>query len=283
MSSDDRGPLVLTPDMLQAHVRLVDVRDLSEWDGPYQGDIGAAHTFMGTFGQLQLPVVVDGEVVHGQEFVAAEVRGEQFDGSLAVLDLSDLDWPREKVVAAVLGLDRLKALAQVDAEQLLSVLHEVRQADTAWLAGAGYDSEDLDVLYQQIQRDQEALILSGDGAEGEGGGFESGEDDESMPDKGTLLKLLDVSVADPKREAPSGSVWRLGGHTLVVADVMTGWPQWAPLLAEGVLFVPYPGPFVLLGTKAEQVTMLMVQPLPYLAGHILDKWASIHDEPQRVA
>lgn len=171
MSSDDREPLALTPDMIQERVRLVDVADLTAWDSPYQGDVGAAHTFLGTFGQFQLPVVVDGEVLYGQEFVAAEATGEQFDGQMAVLDVSDLGWPREKILGAVLGLHRMERLAQMDAEALLSVLHDVRAADQAWLAGAGYDGDDLDALYQQLQRDQVRVGLAPDEA-GDGASFE---------------------------------------------------------------------------------------------------------------
>lgn len=178
MSSDDREPLVLTPDMLQERVRLVDVRDLTQWDeSPFEGDVGAAHTFMGTFGQFQLPVVVDGEVIYGQEFVAAEVTGEQFNGQLAVLDATDLEWPREKILAAVLGLHRQERLASVDVERLASLLVDVREADEAWLVGAGWDSDDLDDMLAGLEKGPPSL----DDLEREHGAYGAGDDESFWP------------------------------------------------------------------------------------------------------
>ena len=48
--------------------------------------------------------------------------------------------------------------------------------------------------------------------------------------------------------------------------------KWSPLLTEGTIFAPYPGPFVPFGEKVKQHSLVMVQPDPYTAGHILDRY-----------
>jgi hypothetical protein len=70
--------------------------------------------------------------------------------------------------------------------------------------------------------------------------------------------------------------------------VFTGWPLWAPLLDGEVTFLPYPTP---LAPHARGYgPLVMVQPEPYLAGHLLDKWENITgqapvvvNEPARAA
>ena len=47
--------------------------------------------------------------------------------------------------------------------------------------------------------------------------------------------------------------------------------MYLPLLNSGDLFLPYPGPFVPLSIKAGNNRLVMVQPDPYIAGHILDR------------
>lgn len=80
-----------------------------------------------------------------------------------------------------------------------------------------------------------------------------GPDDDDDPHAGTLLDRLDVEVSPPRHEVVPGDVYQLGDqHVLAVVDVFTGWPTWAPLLTEGAVFIPYPGPYVALGTKADE-------------------------------
>ena len=97
-------------------------------------------------------------------------------------------------------------------------------------------------------------------------------------ERGALLDLLNVSIAEP-RPVERGDHFTLDGrHHLVCEGVIDGWPKWVSLLAEGMLFCPYPGVFVPFGSKAEAHPLLMVQPDPYIAGHILDRWAEISGE-----
>jgi DNA modification methylase len=196
MSSDDRGPLTLTPDMLADRVRLADLDDLHGWDAnPYQGDLGATLTHLEHFGQVQVPVVVDGEVIHGADLVAAAQHGAAFDGRVAVLDLTDLGWPREKLLAAVLGLRRLDQLATVDVNLLLDHLHTIKAADDALLAAAGYTTADLDAI---------ALELLADGTPDDSS---SGDGDTAASDPDTVPVVTQL-----------GDLWQIGPHRLICGD-----------------------------------------------------------------
>jgi len=97
---------------------------------------------------------------------------------------------------------------------------------------------------------------------------------------GRLLALLDVTLADPRHTVAEGDVYHLGTrHILVCADVLTGWPHWVPYLdGPDWICCPYPGPFVVLSQKADTHRLLLIQPVPYLCGHILDRYADIHGE-----
>lgn len=116
---------------------------------------------------------------------------------------------------------------------------------------------------------------SGDRVEEDG---EFDEDETAPPSDGSLLALLNVTIDEPSHRVVTGDVFRLGPHYLVIADVISGWHHWAPLLRGEVLFAPYPGPFVPLGLLAERQPLVMVQPDHYIAGHILDRWAEVKGE-----
>lgn len=97
-------------------------------------------------------------------------------------------------------------------------------------------------------------------------------------DRGLELALSDVSIGDPNHEVERGQLWRVGRHTLAVVGIYDGWPTWAPLLEDGDLFVPYPTPTLPLGDRAERSRLVLVQPDPWLAGHLLDKYAAVRGE-----
>lgn len=137
----------------------------------------------------------------------------------------------------------------VDGE-LLAMLDEHAQADR--LAGSGFDRDD--VLERLEERDRKPARSDG-----------------------SLLSLTDVTVGEPTHQVHHGEHYLLGGrHHLVVAKVLTEWGQWAPLLVADRIFVPYPGVYVPLTIEAGQTDLVLVQPNPYLAGHLLDKWAGVH-------
>jgi hypothetical protein len=108
----------------------------------------------------------------------------------------------------------------------------------------------------------------------------AGVPNEPPADRGTDLAVADVSIGDPQHEVADGQVWRVGDHLLVVAGVYDGWEQWAPLLTEGDLFVPYPTPTLPLTERATRQRLVMVQPDRWLAGHVLDKFAAVRGEEE---
>jgi hypothetical protein len=74
-----------------------------------------------------------------------------------------------------------------------------------------------------------------------------------------------------------GDTWRVGPHVLLCVGVITGWPAWVPHLdVPHAAFCPFPGPFVPFGAKASALKLVMVQPDPYIAGHILARYGEVH-------
>lgn len=133
------------------------------------------------------------------------------------------------------------------------------------LEGLGFDVADLDQLPH---------LMGWDDIEASGNG-------DKQSSTGDLLALVDVTISDPSIEPDVGSVWKLGRHTLVVADVMVGHAAWAGLLSAETVFCPYAGPFIMLAEKADDRPLLLVQPDPYIAGHIIDKWTSIDPKKRK--
>lgn len=144
-------------------------------------------------------------------------------------------------------------------------------ADTsAGLAGTGFDSAALDLMLKDLGTSE----ASG----GQGSGQSLEEDPEPEPSElsdGSLLALANVTIADPVHRVELGQTWQLGDHILVCADVMIQHELWREHLEDGVLFCPYPGPLAPLTLRAQKARLLMVQPDPYIAGHILDRFAEV--------
>lgn len=93
----------------------------------------------------------------------------------------------------------------------------------------------------------------------------------------SLLSRMNITIADPVTETALGEVWRvMDKHTLVIASVIEDWPMWKPYLRDDALFCPHPGPFVLFSEKAMAHPLVLVQPDPYIAGHLLDRVIEIH-------
>ena len=89
---------------------------------------------------------------------------------------------------------------------------------------------------------------------------------------------MKVSLADPEHQVTKGEVWRVGDSRLACVSVYDGWQTYAPLLAEDALLVPYPTPIVALTARARARRIVMVQPDPWLAGHLLDKYAQVYGD-----
>lgn len=120
----------------------------------------------------------------------------------------------------------------------------------------------------------------GEGSDAEGDDDEDEEDGDeegSSRSDGSLLELVNIAIDDPTHKPERGDVWMVGHHTLLICSVMTDWGTWTPLLEnEATIFCPYPGPTAPLSEKAKTLTLIMVQPDQYIAGHLLDRYAEVN-------
>ena len=98
------------------------------------------------------------------------------------------------------------------------------------------------------------------------------DEDDSEKSDGSLLELTNVTIDEPENTVTPGEVWQVGRHVLVCASVVQDWASWVQYLTEGVLFMPYAGPFALVSEAAAEFPLLLVQPDPYIAGHMLDRY-----------
>jgi hypothetical protein len=98
--------------------------------------------------------------------------------------------------------------------------------------------------------------------------------------KGDILHAINVSVAEPTHEVKRGDVWKLGErHTLLCVSVLLDWKVWAKCLTDDdCVFAPFPGPFAVFGERADTCRLVLVQPHPYMAGHIVDRFAEVHGD-----
>lgn len=179
-----------------------------------------------------------------------------------------------EAAAALIALNRTTELGGWVDDALLNILEELTEVDAEHgLDGLGFDYGILEELRNSVD----------EGVTGGSTGF-AGEDDEDEDDErdlepsGQSFKDLDVLVGEPKHDTPHGSVYRLGErHLMVVAKLGNEHHLWSGYL-EGRSFAPYPDVYLLLGIRAKTEDFLLVQPNKYLAGHVLDKWASVHGE-----
>jgi hypothetical protein len=103
-------------------------------------------------------------------------------------------------------------------------------------------------------------------------------EDGSAPPESVLSALSFAVLADPVNTVQKGDVLPLGPHFLVCADIADGWPLYMPLLQPGSKLLALPGPYVLASTMAQQTPCVLVQPDPYIAALIADKWALMETE-----
>jgi hypothetical protein len=174
-------------------------------------------------------------------------------------------WTKAQVKAFAIADNRSAELGQWDNQILLNSLMELNEVGL--LGAAGFSDSELSPS-TDFNGNEKSLIetLTGEPAKQE-------KDDES---RGELLSLLNVAYGEPEYEVALGEVYEVGHHILVIADVMQGWKEYIDYLKEDVLFLPYPGPFIAIASKLDNQTALFVQPNLYLAGHLLDKYASIN-------
>lgn len=202
-----------------------------------------------------------GNVGWVQNVIVNKTTGHLVDGHLRV-DLALQDGETEVPVVyvelsiaeerlALASLDPIGALATPDPKALDDLL-----------SGLDYEGEALASMLSSLL---ELPDLPDDA---------SGAD----PDRGEDLAGLDVTMAAPTHQTKRGQTWRLGPHVLHVGSVHLDWPVYIEHLVEGAALAPYPSP--LLAVLYDKGPLVMVQPDNYLAGHVLDKWASKNGEPE---
>lgn len=174
-----------------------------------------------------------------------------------------------EAAAALIALNRTTELGGWVDESLLELLDELEEVDDG-LVGVGFAEDDLDALRARLE-DMGEDSFEDEDEDGEGGGS-------GLSDSGHSFKDLDVLYGEPEHKVHHGQTYRLGGrHLLVVAKLAREHHLWSHLL-DGRVFAPYPDVYLLLGTTPKTEEFLLVQPNHYLAGHILDKWTSVHGE-----
>lgn len=177
--------------------------------------------------------------------------------------------------AYIVSDNHLSEIGGWHSPSLADVLGDLHEHDPDLLELTGYTTEDLaDLLasfddpahgddeHEMDELDAEEEAAAEDGATRD-------------PERSELLALAGVTVGEPRHQVQPGQVWRLGEHHLVVADLFTGWAAWSGLLQDDDVFLPYPTALAPWSRKLKERRLVMVQPEPYLAGHLLDKWENI--------
>lgn len=184
------------------------------------------------------------------------------------LDAFYVDLTEEEHLRALLTYDPIGGLAQYDPNVFNELLEEY--------------NTDSEAMQQMLTRLSETLPIYEDYLDkiAAGEGLGSGEDDDEGRElsHGELLKLVNVTIDEPRHQPVRHDVYILGDrHVLICADVVSEWALWTPFLnTSDSLFCPYPGPFLPLSNKATNYRLVMVQPDSYIAGHILDRYEDIH-------
>lgn len=215
---------------------------------PREGDVGAIVESIKANGVYR-PLYVQrstGHIIAGSHTWRAQKALGANTVRVVPLDVDD-----DEALRILLVDNRANDIASYNDEGLAQLLKELATTPRGF-EGTGFDAEALDELLER---------LGGDGAS-----------------DGSLLNRLDVNWGMPQHRPEVGQVWRLGKHYLVVGSVMQPSAWYPTLTAAGspeTVFIPYPGPYATLTQKAREQTFVMVTPDTFVAGHLLDKHASV--------
>lgn len=179
--------------------------------------------------------------------------------------------------AALIALNRATELGGWVDDALLDLLEELGEEEDG-LDGVGFTLKEVEEL-----RSGELWSIDGGAAgafedERGLGDFDAEEGDPGKlggADRGKLLDLAELGLGMPKHETHHRDVWRVGRHILVVANPHKEWDQFVDHLEPGMILAPYPDIWLPTSELAKKSSMVLVQPNLYLAGHTLDKFASV--------
>ncbi len=227
-----------------------------------EGDVDRVAALITEFGFLGVILVKGKQVVDGHLRRLGAIKLDKTEVPTAdVSHLSDA-----QIKALRIAMNKSAEWVDWDTDLLKLEFEELRVAGVD-LELTGWTLPEIDALALPSPQGE------GDGQGGEGGGPGSGQPE----DKGSLLKLTEVVIGEPKTAVQLHEVWRLGIHALACACPHEDWQLWTTLLRHpDDLFIPYPGPWVALGEKAKTRTLVLVQPDTFIAGHIIDRWAEIN-------
>ncbi len=264
---------ILPPDVLTGtphiYTEYIALPDLMEWPtNPKLHALEEINASMDRFGYTQ-PMLIDertGRLVAGhgrrEQLLKKQESGEEpplriinHDGVWFVPVIRGVSFASDDAAAAYLLADnKLTEKGGWDSQALANILSGLLDRGGAKsLVGTGFAEGDLAGIVKEAQAKTAA--------------------------DGSLLSLVDITIDQPEHEVQKGDIWFLGKqHILACVDVMTDWVAYVPFLTPGAVFVPYPGPFVPLSVKVAEVRAVMVQPDPYIAGHILDRYADVLGE-----
>ena len=232
-------------------------------ENPRRGDVQAIAGSLERFGQMRAVIAnLDGTIVAGNHTYQAAQRLGWTHIAATLIDLT----PREEA-AYLIADNRHSDVATYDDRLLLEHLQRLGEDDN--LAGVGYTLEEITELDEQLAALDE---FDPDRLDPEASAEE---------ERGAKLDLLDVSITDPRTQLGRGAYVRLGPHELFCESVFTGWPVWGDSLVErgdgvNVVFCPYPIPTLPLCERLVPDRLVLVQPDPWMAGHVVDKWESVH-------
>ena len=177
----------------------------------------------------------------------------------------DLEAHEESLFLA--SFDYITYLAEYDRDSLESLLQEVNTGDVRLQVMLSELAENNDLYLDFDSNSLDAL---------DNEQIDIDEDNQESPDKGTLLALLNITIDEPNHQPKTGQIWQVGKHTLCCVDVMRDWSIYTPYLkSENCILCPYPGPYIAMGSRAQDYQLVLVQPDLYVAGHILDNYERI--------
>lgn len=249
---------------------------------PKAHDLSLIDSSVGRFGFVE-PIVVDGrtgQIISGhgraETLRVMEKRGETPPEGIQLREGAWLvptvtGWSSRtdtEANAALIALNRSTEVGGWVDDSLLELLDELSAVEGG-TAGVGFDDVDLSLLRDRLA--DEAEDLEEEQAQSEG--------------RGRLLSIADLSLGDPKHTVHHGDHWVLDDrHHLFVVNPHREWRSYVPILEHltDAILAPYPDVWLPITDVADAHPLVLVQPLPYLAGHLLDKYASVRRQCQIV-
>lgn len=249
---------MIAPDLTSLVVPIANLKPMK--GNPRKGDVEAVKRSYVKFGQRK-PIVARRTGIANNGFSTGIVTAgnHQLEAAKALkwkeIAVVFIDEDENTAKAFSLADNRTHDLGTYDETELNLLLKEMEELDKDLFEATGYATAEI-----------AETLANMDDPQGD------------EPNRGELLSLLNVAYGEPKTEVFTGDVWKLGAHILVIADVMKDWDKYVKYLEKGLLFLPYPGPYIAVSARLDINPSVMVQPNIYLAGHMLDKYKSVHGE-----